>query len=359
MKQRARFESMQKYQPTSATGKAGVAYTNYLLEYWLTPSLWMSWSLAGRHRAAEVLQRPVAGILPTTNHLESFNRVLKRDHIRRLEKAGKRLRIDVLLHALITRIIPAIFETRRLLFDFRIWRHDRFPGQTLQGRPRSKCQDPSLPPLAWIPRTLEATARQQEGKDIAKLGRVHSARWVDAGRTMEALCLSSKSLPIDTDPTTYTLCLQFGGYGWCNCPDYRFRSAQVGICKHLYALLEHLAEWRRIAPRYVLPTFVLPSTQEEALAVHLNQAASHPIRSLTPIPIPTTLPKIAMVLEDMLGIDTAHAKAVSHPTSQLAGESEQEVPTNTLPESPKVSRQDVIYIASTDGSIPLGCRRWD
>lgn len=259
-KQRARFESMNAYQATSATGKAGVAHTNYLLEYWLTPSLWMSWSLAGRHRAAEVLQRPVAGILPTTNHLESFNRVLKRDHIRRIEKTGKRLRIDVLLHALIIRIIPAIFETRRLLYDYRIWRLDRFRGQNLQGRPKPTCQNSSLPPLAWIPQTMEATARQLEGKDIAKLGRIHSAHWVDAGRTMEARCLSSKSLPIDTDPVTYTLCIQFGGYAWCNCPDYRFRSAQVGVCKHLYGFLELLAQWRRIAPHYALPIFVLPST---------------------------------------------------------------------------------------------------
>ena len=56
---------------------------DYLLGYWCTESLWCSWSDYGRIAAARILNCPLDGVLPTTNHLESFNGVLKRKHLRR------------------------------------------------------------------------------------------------------------------------------------------------------------------------------------------------------------------------------------------------------------------------------------
>jgi hypothetical protein len=42
---------------------------NYLLGYWCTDSLWCSWSNYGRQVAAKILNCPLMGVLPTTNHL--------------------------------------------------------------------------------------------------------------------------------------------------------------------------------------------------------------------------------------------------------------------------------------------------
>jgi hypothetical protein len=88
--------------------------TNYLLGYWTTDALWQSWSDFGRHVAASILKCPFEGVLLTTNHLESFNGLLKRKHLRQWQRSGHRLRLDVLLKLLVTKVFPAIFTQRRL-----------------------------------------------------------------------------------------------------------------------------------------------------------------------------------------------------------------------------------------------------
>ncbi|KZV80609.1 hypothetical protein EXIGLDRAFT_780756 [Exidia glandulosa HHB12029] len=64
----------------SAVEKA-IEHLDYLQGYWLTEDLWKSWSAYGRLYAANLLGRPVCTVLTTTNHLEAFNRVLKRTHL--------------------------------------------------------------------------------------------------------------------------------------------------------------------------------------------------------------------------------------------------------------------------------------
>ena len=49
----------------------------YLDTYWTTESLWQCWSDFGCRVAAGLLKCTFEGVLPTTNHLESFNGVLK------------------------------------------------------------------------------------------------------------------------------------------------------------------------------------------------------------------------------------------------------------------------------------------
>ena len=60
-------------------------------------SLWNSWSEEGRGCAAAVLGVGIGDVLPTTNHLESFNGVLKRKHIGQWQRSGRKLRFDVLV----------------------------------------------------------------------------------------------------------------------------------------------------------------------------------------------------------------------------------------------------------------------
>ena len=64
---------------------------DYFLGYWMTPALWSSWSDFGRKVAAGRLNCPFEGVLPTTNHLESFNGLLKRKYLQRWQNGGRRL----------------------------------------------------------------------------------------------------------------------------------------------------------------------------------------------------------------------------------------------------------------------------
>lgn len=90
----------------------GLLHLRYLSSYWLSPALWSSWSDFGRHSAAKILGCDFDGVLPTTNHLESFNGVLKRRHLRRWQRGGRRLRLDILVNVLVSEILPSIFEQR-------------------------------------------------------------------------------------------------------------------------------------------------------------------------------------------------------------------------------------------------------
>lgn len=56
-----------------AAAKLAVAYLDYLTMTWMLELLWQSWSHKG-HSVASV-------VLSTTNHLESFNGLLKRKYI--------------------------------------------------------------------------------------------------------------------------------------------------------------------------------------------------------------------------------------------------------------------------------------
>lgn len=47
-----------------------------------------------RLKAVLLLQRPVNEVLPTTNHLEACNGVLKHKHLRKWQQRGRQLRLE-------------------------------------------------------------------------------------------------------------------------------------------------------------------------------------------------------------------------------------------------------------------------
>ena len=63
-------------------------HLNYLENYWLQETLWHSWSQYGWLKAAKRLGCKVSGVLPATNHLESFNGILKRKHLQHFQHGG-------------------------------------------------------------------------------------------------------------------------------------------------------------------------------------------------------------------------------------------------------------------------------
>ncbi|RDX39548.1 hypothetical protein OH76DRAFT_1302925, partial [Lentinus brumalis] len=80
--ERERAVMTSEVEPQDAALAAGaLEHLTYLTGYWMSESLWQSWSAYGRRVAAERLGFEVSMVLTTTNHLESFNGVLKRKHL--------------------------------------------------------------------------------------------------------------------------------------------------------------------------------------------------------------------------------------------------------------------------------------
>ncbi|KAE9389767.1 hypothetical protein BT96DRAFT_834462, partial [Gymnopus androsaceus JB14] len=81
--QRAYFTGLLEHQDVEAKhpAQAGLTHLKYIEVNWMSLSLWQSWSEWGRIAAAAAIGIPVDGIIPTTNHLESFNAILKRKYI--------------------------------------------------------------------------------------------------------------------------------------------------------------------------------------------------------------------------------------------------------------------------------------
>ncbi|KAJ3831281.1 hypothetical protein F5878DRAFT_549746 [Lentinula raphanica] len=104
-----------RYPEGKRAAEAGLEHLHYLDHFWLKLSLWQSWSEWGRLAAAAVIKIPVEGIIPTTNHLESFNMVLKKKYIEQHLHSGHRLRFDILIILLITEILPKVYSRRRAM----------------------------------------------------------------------------------------------------------------------------------------------------------------------------------------------------------------------------------------------------
>jgi hypothetical protein len=82
-------------------GRAGITFLDYLQNTWMSSALWLSWSLQGHLQAAALLGVPVDSVIPTTNHLESFNGILKNTYIKRWQRGRKQVRYDLLIFLLV------------------------------------------------------------------------------------------------------------------------------------------------------------------------------------------------------------------------------------------------------------------
>jgi hypothetical protein len=113
----------------------------------------------------------IEGVLPTTNHLESFNGVLKRKHIANWQRSGHRLRYDILINRLIISILPNIYGQHRMLNAYQSWKVERFRdaagGNSLTKHSPIKSKPNSLShPLAWF---TPNSQRDSMAQDIVRL----------------------------------------------------------------------------------------------------------------------------------------------------------------------------------------------
>jgi hypothetical protein len=136
---------------SSSAASAALKYLEYLVSTWMSLAMWRSWSHWGR---LAVLGKPLEGVFPTTNHLKSFNSVLKHKHITQWQHSGHRLRFDSFILLLITQILPCIYSQRQFRKDYAGWLRDRFQGlsgdvdlvaQSMSGRPTCR----SVAVIGW------------------------------------------------------------------------------------------------------------------------------------------------------------------------------------------------------------------
>ncbi|KAK6988371.1 hypothetical protein R3P38DRAFT_3228945 [Favolaschia claudopus] len=179
----------------------------------------------------------VDGVIPTTNHLESFNGVFKRVNLGRWQKA---------IH-----ILPSIFKERSLITEqaSRIAALVRLlpGGAALLDKPNQIQTVTAVPKVACLisdpvrdERAREMVVNRQIGQPTSLPGNL--------GLVLEAY--SSRALAVDTNATTYTIRLGFNGVVTCTCEDFK---KQGGACKHIRGALMIVANlrWRGIHIPYI------------------------------------------------------------------------------------------------------------
>ena len=221
---------------TAAT--AGLSHIKYLTDTWMSVSLWSGWSKKGRMEASTRLGIPVEGVIPTTNHLEAFNGILKRKHLHRWQRAGKRLRLDFLVYLLVIQILPGIFAHRSMHERYYSWLSARFSTQAggvdlVAARALTAMPAPATPivPVAWWSSEAE-DARVLEAKYIISRSRISKVQWLDL-YTIIGTCASSIVDIRVPDHKHYNVRLNVYGWACCTCPDF---NNNCGACKHLWTL---------------------------------------------------------------------------------------------------------------------------
>ena len=122
------FKEMSMDPKSESSGRAGLKYIKYMEATWMPQSLWNSWSGSeeGRSHAAVALGIDIGNVLPTTNHLELFNGVLKQKHIGQWQHSRQKLWFDALVFQLVLHIMPNIYAQFHLVHSFQTWKKERF-----------------------------------------------------------------------------------------------------------------------------------------------------------------------------------------------------------------------------------------
>ena len=246
--------------------RSGLTYLEYLKDTWMNHTLWQSWSQQGQKQASNILGIPIEGVIPTTNHLESFNGVLKCKHIARWQHGGKHVRFDVLIYLLVIQLLPGLFQQREAAQEYYSWLagcfQERAGGINLlvtrevglrQSEARVSKADP---PIAWWTPEREAKHRD-EAMYIASHGRIVGIHWPDQ-YTVTGRCASTHANVRELGHLSYMVRLNVYGWGACECLNFQ---AGHGACKHLHAM------WI-LVPQLGCPfSFRFPCMHAEALEI--------------------------------------------------------------------------------------------
>lgn len=292
---RAPFLALLNNATSSAAAKAGIKHLDYLTSQWMSLTMWRSWSDWGRLAASTVMGVTVEGVVPTTNHLESFNAILKRKHLPGWLHSGHQLQFDSLIHILITRILPGIFDNRRAQKEYADWLVTRFSahsgGTNLaelhKQQKRNKKQLSEI--LCWW---QVDEKRDDHAKRIVELGRITVVHGPDVLNSYQAVCASSKSDINNPNHVHYTANIHRSGFASCTCIDYSHNRGLA--CKHLRALRLLIDGWIHscMEGRYTYP-------QSMSHAQEISQSIEVP----SPVP-PTPAQVIDWTAIQALGNDS-------------------------------------------------------
>jgi hypothetical protein len=222
-------------------------------------------------RASATLRISIDGVIPTTNHLESFNGILKRKHLASFLHSGHRLRFDSLIHILVTRILPGIFSHRKSQKEYSNWLTLRFQqyagGENLVAIHDQYRQDRNRDlhkniPLCWWEADPRRDAAARESLALGPGRMVISRPDFD---TYVTSCLSSHPPTSGMEPLRYTTELCRSGKASCSCPDFQTRG---GACKHLRLVRFYVDHW--IASKQET-TFLYPQSRKHAEGIHHSQ----------------------------------------------------------------------------------------
>ncbi|KAF7978440.1 hypothetical protein HWV62_624 [Athelia sp. TMB] len=242
---------------------ASRSHLEYLTATWMPEPLWQSWSHRGRSVASAILGIPVEGVLPTTNHLESFNGLLKRKYLPQWQCSRSRLRFDFLIKVLISNILPDIFSKRRMHQEYVRWLTSRFSnlgtgatGPRLSSSVNASRHRHDSPPLAvcWWP---PDSKREADAVDLLRRRCIEKVTQQESSDQYEALVKSSTLAGI-----SYLTRIHRSGPAFCSCPDFTHRG---GACKHLRALRITIDRW--VNEGQVAPPFFYPSSISAARRV--------------------------------------------------------------------------------------------
>jgi hypothetical protein len=268
-----------------------IAHVDYLNDYWTSDNLWKSWSDFGRKVAASLLGCEMDGVIPTTNHLESFNGVLKRKHLRRWQNGGRRIRVDVLIQVLVIHILPSIFQERRLYRE----QEQRIADQVRQlpgGAKLAKNQAGRqiIPKIAYL---VPDDQRTERALALLAANQIGVPDFVAATNTFVFACYSSEALEIDTQPVQYKISMGLDGVVTCTCPDF---DKHGGACKHIRGGLLFLDKLR--AHGLNIPMIPIPMSLTDAHALQTKTAIHRAEDSAASMDRPTV--PAAAAISDLL-----------------------------------------------------------
>ncbi|KAK7030508.1 hypothetical protein VNI00_014107, partial [Paramarasmius palmivorus] len=301
---------------SSNTAQGGLAHIAYLNENWMSESMWRSWSDWSRIAASARIGIPVDSVLPTTNHLEAFNAVLKRKHLANWLHSGHRLRFDFLIFILISRILPSIYLQHKVQKDYQNWFSSRFKacsgGKDLvevhekmlaeRKQAREVQKKPPTAGLCWWP--LDET-RTLHAKNILANNRLQAFERLPLPMDgFRAVCPFSK--PGST--SKYQLQIHREGSASCTCVDFL---DQGGVCKHLCAFRMVIESW---ISRGLEHPFTFPAE------------IAHATRVITPF-MPTSMALLSEETPTLPFVDFSVIQALGGDQTALGGLHDEEMET--------------------------------
>ncbi|KAL0568041.1 hypothetical protein V5O48_013952 [Marasmius crinis-equi] len=259
--------------------EAGKKQLSYLNTNWMDIAMWRSWSKWGRLTVASLLKIKIEKVASTTNHLESFNGILKRKHLARWFHSGHRLRFDFLILLLCNQILPGIYNRRTVQDQHTSWLSERFKphagGKDLVDVRRNKeLVQKSGAGICWW---ASDETRDQRANAIVSLRQITC----QVGNNPDSFL--GKALSSKSNELVYSLSLYRDGRGSCSCLDFQENG---GACKHLRAMrivVDYSLSLSKAAPLHY------PSSLPEGLSVRDAALSQIPATPPAPAPLPSTI----------------------------------------------------------------------